>query len=572
MQQMQATAVSQEEEYLEEEDIQIASLLEQIEKEEGGEEVEQIANEETEPTKSLTMLEVEEISQQQFEEEIQDEEELTTNNEIELKTNTSSDDYQINIHKQTIISILSDLYESGYYPPNPLAVSFNEQIIYLPFPTLEHLTKTFLDLKILYLYEFLYHSLHQSTSFKNHLLITLQKYNNNIILQQIDIICHDIVQQILIRPIQTISLKKNKCLSFGDYLLDNLFSPNYKYGIPIRNDNGGFIIELSGSAGCGKTQICLQLSLQCILNEIFGGLNSKVLYLYSEGFPMDRYLEMINSKIRQINNYDKINHSNYSNIYKKEYFLNQMIQKEIKSTEELSKLLIERNLNNFTMIENELDKKNIKLLIIDSLGYLMRESHGNLDQAKDRAQLFIEYINEMKYLCTKYGIIIIVINQVTNLFEKDFNFTFNNFNNNGQEALNYYLYQSHFDDNEEELNDLDSYYYNVMRSTQSYYQLCKSERSKPSLGLTWSTLIDIRLFLTKVNQKTFFSDSLEVMNEKKRKLNDKEEEIVYLRKLYEDQLPNNESEETRQLHVIYSPFSAQKSCNFKIDTFGVKGI
>ena len=57
------------------------------------------------------------------------------------------------------------------------------------------------------------------------------------------------------------------------------------------------ITEISGEAGCGKTQLCLQLSLQCALPICNGGLGGATAYMScGEGeFPIKRLAQMSRS-------------------------------------------------------------------------------------------------------------------------------------------------------------------------------------------------------------------------------------------------------------------------------------
>ena len=64
------------------------------------------------------------------------------------------------------------------------------------------------------------------------------------------------------------------------------------------------ITEISGEAGCGKTQLCLQLSLQCALPTNRGGLNGATAYMCcGEGeFPIKRLAQMSRSTRYRITN------------------------------------------------------------------------------------------------------------------------------------------------------------------------------------------------------------------------------------------------------------------------------
>jgi RecA/RadA recombinase len=66
-------------------------------------------------------------------------------------------------------------------------------------------------------------------------------------------------------------------------------------GLPPRG-----ITELSGEAGAGKTQLCLQLAVQCALPRALGGWGGTALYLDAEGaFPASRLLELADGTLRR---------------------------------------------------------------------------------------------------------------------------------------------------------------------------------------------------------------------------------------------------------------------------------
>ncbi|OWF38690.1 DNA repair protein RAD51-like 2 [Mizuhopecten yessoensis] len=73
-------------------------------------------------------------------------------------------------------------------------------------------------------------------------------------------------------------------------------------GIPM-----GTITEISGPAGCGKTQFCLMLSVQCTLPLELGGLAGNVLYIDTESaFSAERLVEIAQAKHRDLFVEDKL--------------------------------------------------------------------------------------------------------------------------------------------------------------------------------------------------------------------------------------------------------------------------
>ncbi|KAF0983297.1 hypothetical protein FDP41_010362 [Naegleria fowleri] len=624
-------------------------------------------------------------------------------------TNTSyeyQDGFSLDIHHKSIENILDILYSSDY-PPPPLQLIENDETYDFPFPTKSQLSHVFRTMKILFLFTFLTRCLSDKDQFKREILSHLSTFkvlHRGFRMNHVDIICHDIIQQVLLRApmklteiiklssstiLNTMSntlntmtssditttttttlntttsptiindaqneslttpslhnsslttlptLQNNRSihefLSFGDPILDELFETSISkrdgiYGIPIKATSGGFIIELSGVAGSGKTQLALHLTLQCLLNRKFGGLNSKVLYLHSESYPMDRLNEMIEAKTRQLNEYYSRHHSQNPIEFSKDYFLNNIIQRNISNTNEFNDLLKPNitSMSHMSPLENVIEKKNIRLVILDSIGMLFRDSHASRKSTIERSETLQFQIQHMKYLATKYKIIFLILNQVSAIFEDDVNHelvrkyhqSHPNDTLNCEEALECYLYDhrtlslgtmrsgdngggatcsssssSNFynssicDDSDggsgshgDHLNDDDSLFDSIgdISSVRSYFKLTPSEKVKPTLGLHWSSLIDIRLFLTKLNRRDVVIASRSRLRRdmKKFKPNDHDDDEnsspVYLRD-YETQEPKYESvnDYSRQIHVIYSPFSPTTSRSFLIDSFGVRGV
>jgi hypothetical protein len=103
-------------------------------------------------------------------------------------------------------------------------------------------------------------------------------------------------------------------LSFGCPYIDVLFdggasaavsspsSPSSSSSVgcsrPGRGIHGG-ITEISGEAGCGKTQLCLQLALMCTQPVSRGGLNGSTAYICcGEGeFPLKRLVQLCQSPL-----------------------------------------------------------------------------------------------------------------------------------------------------------------------------------------------------------------------------------------------------------------------------------
>jgi RecA/RadA recombinase len=79
----------------------------------------------------------------------------------------------------------------------------------------------------------------------------------------------------------------------------------------------GKITEVCGSAGAGKTQLCMQLCISVQLPTSLGGLSAKAVYIDTEGSFVKSRLEEMSLAIRESveNQYNLSKNSGNLNIY-----------------------------------------------------------------------------------------------------------------------------------------------------------------------------------------------------------------------------------------------------------------
>ncbi|GIY11602.1 DNA repair protein XRCC3 homolog [Caerostris darwini] len=153
------------------------------------------------------------------------------------------------------------------------------------------------------------------------------------------------------------------------------------------------ITEICGESGCGKTQLCLYLSICAQMPTSIGGLNSKVVYIHSEGdFPIKRFLQMANAfknkhpKLQNIKLSDNL-------ILKKVFNLGQLMYVLQKGLPELLKKV-----------------NNLKIIIIDSVAALLRSEYDSLNE---RTSLLLQLATEIWKLANINGMAVICVNQVS---------------------------------------------------------------------------------------------------------------------------------------------------------------
>ncbi|XP_071033003.1 uncharacterized protein [Parasteatoda tepidariorum] len=160
----------------------------------------------------------------------------------------------------------------------------------------------------------------------------------------------------------------------------------------------GTITEISGESGCGKTQLCLYLSILAQLPLSMGGLNSKVVYIHSEGeFPIKRFLQISRSFTEENPNLQALNLTN-NLILRKVHNLNAAMH-------------ILRN-----GIPTLMSKLRSKLIVIDSVASLLR---SDLESINERTTKIQEIGAEIWKLANVFGLAVICVNQVSGQFKKN---------------------------------------------------------------------------------------------------------------------------------------------------------
>jgi len=184
-------------------------------------------------------------------------------------------------------------------------------------------------------------------------------------------------------------------LSFGCATLDATLGGGIsQYGIT----------EIAGEAGCGKSQCCLTLALQCLLDEADGGLRGATAYLScGEGtFPIRRLEQMAQVYARKYSAQGK----------RYEDFLDNVKILECHSTEHAQETLNRQ-------LPDMCRENNIRLLVIDSMAGLVRTEFdsSSCEEMKLRTAALFKLSRQLKWLADTYRLCIVVVNQVTAIFD-----------------------------------------------------------------------------------------------------------------------------------------------------------
>ncbi|KAF9113398.1 DNA repair protein xrcc3 [Mortierella sp. AM989] len=340
-------------------------------------------------------------------------------------------------------------------------------------------------------------------------------------------------------------LQEEHWLSLGDPILDTALGGS---GFMTRG-----ITEIAGESAVGKTQLCLQLCLTVQLPLHMGGLNGSAVWLSTEGkFPYGRLESMINYFVEK--HKEAIPDLNASEIRDNIYF-DSMADQETQLhifNYQLPILIHDSHIyeesdehesiqqRKETLDEASLErpkKKPVKLVIIDSITNNFRselvtstvsdqtnqgDSLGFKSSILQRSADICEIGLRLRTLADQYGLAVICVNQVTDVFEPVI----------------------------QPLTSGSSAESSIFHSLNDPMKL-----KKPALGLVWENTINARVIL----QRT--------------RLPDIKEEDLYLE--------SRSNEPQRTLSVIFSPWSANSKsggleesghCRYRIDEAGVVGV
>ncbi|CAL5186825.1 unnamed protein product [Lathyrus oleraceus] len=222
-------------------------------------------------------------------------------------------------------------------------------------------------------------------------------------------------------------------------------------GCPVldRCLNGGLptnsITELVAESGTGKTQICLQLVLSAQLPPSHGGLSASSLYIFTESpFPVRRLKQLSRSLLSShpdLLRSDPLSRVFLRGIYSAEKFVNLLPDIEIFLTYWKSRLLP------------------VRVIVVDSIAALFRSEFDNSRvDLRRRSSLFFKISGGLKSLAERFGLVVVVTNQVVDLMSE------------GENGVR--------------IGNLSEMY-------SSGRRVC------PALGLSWANCVNSRMFLSR---------------------------------------------------------------------------
>ncbi|XP_027349913.1 DNA repair protein XRCC3 homolog [Abrus precatorius] len=172
-------------------------------------------------------------------------------------------------------------------------------------------------------------------------------------------------------------------------------------GVPCNS-----VTELVGESGSGKTQLCLQLVLSAQLPPSGGGLSASSIYIHTEfPFPFRR--------LRQLSRAFRSSHPNLSCSDP----CDRVFLRAVHSADELVDLI--PTIETF-LLHSRSQWRPVRVVVIDSIAALFRSDFENTGwDLRRRSSLFFKISGGLRWLAKKYGLAVVVTNQVVDLIGDD---------------------------------------------------------------------------------------------------------------------------------------------------------
>uniref|UniRef100_A0A3P9K174 DNA repair protein RAD51 homolog 3 n=1 Tax=Oryzias latipes TaxID=8090 RepID=A0A3P9K174_ORYLA len=173
-----------------------------------------------------------------------------------------------------------------------------------------------------------------------------------------------------------------------------------KGGLPV-----GKVTEICGAPGVGKTQLCLQLSVDIQIPRSFGGLEAQVIFMDTEGsFVLQRVVDIAAAVVRHFS-----------------LLAEDGEQKDAMQTFNMESILSNIFLvrcHDYVDLQAELlllpdflrDKPRVRLLVIDSVTFPFRQ---HLDDLSQRTRLLQGLAQQVISMATRHNIAVVITNQMT---------------------------------------------------------------------------------------------------------------------------------------------------------------
>jgi RecA/RadA recombinase len=498
--------------------------------------------------------------------------------------------FNFDSQRLTIANALNEIYM------NSLPIHYKDWA----FPPLDQMLKTFNQMKILNLQQFMQFCFERQNELKEKLCAlkfiydgdeqrnlanelapngqTLYAKQNTALFREkkiasVNYLLFELTQLILVRPVITASdmkkhmARKQRKLSFGCPRLDKLT------GGGIRTK---CITELWGEAGSCKSQMCMQLLTMAVCPTCVGGMSGAAVYLQTESrFSVDRFEEFLRER------YDA------AMLEKSVQEQKGSVDKDLEALEDISDLTdavqqtkVDSVEDLIKVIDNEVGTycnrredmtRQVKLIIIDSIASLFRT-----EKATTRSAQLGAIANKLRQYADRYNLAVFIVNQVTDDFRNDNAPAFQQLSTQqpASKVDSQMVYEAVLYSNPELVEGNDEQDELLRRFRRQYYMSLNPKiRKKPALGLAWSCYVNMSLMTSKSEKASTvtFKKSSSIKRSRSQ-YNGKQPRNSETREEQEADIQLTQEVVLRQLHVVFAPHVKNGTQSFILEKNGIRGV
>lgn len=176
-------------------------------------------------------------------------------------------------------------------------------------------------------------------------------------------------------------------------------------GVPL-----GKMTEFSGAPGAGKTQMCMQLSVDVQIPVCFGGNGGQAVYIDTEGsFVVERLVDIAQATVKHCHFIASVqpHHENEASL--KDFTVESVLSRVhcFRCHDHTQLIAVTRTLDTFLS-----QHPTVKLVVVDSIAFHFRQ---DFDDYLLRSRLLNALAQTFNMLAAKYNVAVVVTNQMTTL-------------------------------------------------------------------------------------------------------------------------------------------------------------
>ncbi|WWC66935.1 uncharacterized protein I206_100842 [Kwoniella pini CBS 10737] len=361
---------------------------------------------------------------------------------------------------------------------------------------------------------------------------------------------------------------REKWISTGDVGLDKAL------GGGIRR---GCLYEISGESASGKSHLSLHLALAVQLPSLSSSPGGSLVLTSERDLSTDRLVQLGQHLLVTHESSEDTTERSARNL------LDNILTNRIADVEALEHAL---NYAVPAILDSRLgdvNEKNgqlpIRLIILDSITALFRGSSNanqppsahNAISLAERSKHLCVIADILKSLAVKYDLTVLVINQVSDVFQR-LPPIINPLPSFSQQPTSSFSQTAIFTGltNSQQPNEEAAMLY----KTQSRWFSGENDQLKKeaALGIVWANAVNVRIMLSRTGRRRLM-DQVELTSHKRKRLNSQGEEADkpgYAPRMEEI----NDIKQTliRRFHVVFSPFSAPSTIDFVVTSSGVHSL